>query len=573
MTFSELKKKLKSDSTEFPLIKIAVLADSASQLFCQAIKAYGILEKLRIEIWEANYNQIYQTLVDTTAQLYIDKPDFIIINQSSKKLLNNFYNKNSAGRITYADDQISFLKEIIQITKSRIKCNFIILNYAEINDGIFGNFSNKTSSSFTYQLRKLNFGLMELAISDTSINICDISAIQNFVGSNKMVNDKLYINADNVFDIDELPNIAKSIISIINAYGGKFKKCLILDLDNTLWGGIIGDDGLEEIEIGDLGIGKAFTNFQKWILQLKNRGIIIAICSKNTESIAKEPFEIHPEMVLKLSDIAVFVANWNNKADNIRYIQSVLNIGFDSMVFLDDNHMERQIIKQELPLVTVPNLPEDPTEYLSFLYQQNLFETTSFTEDDKSRNDRYRIDADRMGQQIFFTNETDFLKSLEMIADVKPINDFLLPRAIQLTQRSNQFNLRTIRYSEEEMKTVIKDKTKFTLSISLKDKFGDYGLISLLILEKRNNKILFIDTWIMSCRVLKRKVEDFVLNQAILVGKGLGYETLVGEYQPTKKNVIVADHFKNLGFKNSKDHFWELAINNYADKETNIQLK
>lgn len=570
MEFSQLKKNLKKDFSSFPILKVALLADSASQFFNQALRGYGYTQGINLEIWEADYDQIYQTIIDEHSFLYSQSPDFIIIYQSSQKLISDFYKKKLSEKQSFAKTHKHFLEQLTNLINSRLNANIIFINYPEINDSIFGNYTNKTTASFLYQLRLMNLNLMELAINVKNVNICDLSTIQNFIGRSTLSSDKMYITADSVLSLDALPVIAKNINDIIQAYQGKFKKCLILDLDNTLWGGIIGDDGVEGIQIGDLGIGKAFSKFQQWIKQLKERGIILAVCSKNTEHIAKEPFEKHPDMELRLEDIAVFVANWNNKADNIRHIQSILNIGFDSMVFLDDNPFERGIVKKEIPEITVPDLPEDPAEYLSFLYQQNLFETTSFTEEDTKRNDQYREEAERAVLLQTFTNEADYLQSLEMKAEIQPVNKFSLPRAAQLTQRSNQFNLRTIRYTEEQMHAIITDPNKFTLSVSLKDKFGEYGLISLIILHKTSKDQLFIDTWIMSCRVLKRNVEEFVLNKMVNLAAINGCQSLRGEYLPTQKNGLVKDHYKNLGFTNI-DGYWQLPVNDYKIKHTHIQ--
>lgn len=570
MEFSQLKKNLKKDFSSFPVLKVALLADSASQFFNQSLRGYGYTQGINLEIWEADYDQIYQTIIDEHSFLYSQSPDFIIIYQSSQKLISDFYKKKLSEKQSFAKTHKHFLEQLTNLINSRLNANIIFINYPEINDSIFGNYTNKTTASFLYQLRLMNLNLMELAINVKNVNICDLSTIQNFIGRSTLSSDKMYITADSVLSLDALPVIAKNINDIIQAYQGKFKKCLILDLDNTLWGGIIGDDGVEGIQIGDLGIGKAFSKFQQWIKQLKERGIILAVCSKNTEHIAKEPFEKHPDMELRLEDIAVFVANWNNKADNIRHIQSILNIGFDSMVFLDDNPFERGIVKKEIPEITVPDLPEDPAEYLSFLYQQNLFETTSFTEEDTKRNDQYREEAERAVLLQTFTNEADYLQSLEMKAEIQPVNKFSLPRAAQLTQRSNQFNLRTIRYTEEQMHAIITDPNKFTLSVSLKDKFGEYGLISLIILHKTSKDQLFIDTWIMSCRVLKRNVEEFVLNKMVNLAAINGCQSLRGEYLPTQKNGLVKDHYKNLGFTNI-DGYWQLPVNEYKIKHTHIQ--
>ena len=570
MDFNYLKKFLKNDFSDLPVIEIAVLADSASQLFSMALRGYGYYAGLNLKIWEADYNQILLTVLEDGSGLYTNKPDFVIINQSSIKLLDSFYKKDLAGKQAFSGEQLQFVETLRQKISEKLDCSFIFINYAEINDSVFGNFANKLDLSFLYQIRKSNVGLMDFAIRNRNVHICDLSAIQNRFGRINTISEKLYITTENVLEIDMLPVLVKNITDIILAGTGRFKKCLILDLDNTTWGGVIGDDGLEGIQIGDLGIGKAFTNLQKWVLQLKKRGIIIAVCSKNTEEIAMEPFKSHPDMVLKLEDIAMFVANWENKADNIRYIQSVLNIGFDSMVFLDDNPVEREIIRQELPAVTVPELPEDPVEYLSYLTGLNLFETSSFTEADVQRNDQYKQEAGRTALLKSITDEAGFLRSLEMTSEVKPIDNFTLPRAAQLTQRSNQFNLRTIRYSDEQMKKVTEDDNKFSMAVSLKDKFGDYGLISLLILEKKSTDTLFIDTWIMSCRVLKRNVEDFLLNKLILLAKEQGCNKIIGEYIATPKNGIVQNLFYNFSFRQTEDGLWMLETDGYTERQNFI---
>jgi FkbH-like protein len=572
MNFLHLKKNLKKDFSGLPVYQVAVLADSASQFLCQALKGYGYSQGIHLAIREADYDQIYQTVLDENSTLYASNPDFVIIFQSAKKLLSGFYDLPDSEKRNWAENQINYTENIINTVNKNCKCNIIYLNFPEINDSVFGNFANKTDTSFLFQLRLLNVELMRLAARKKNVNICDMSSIQNTYGSNNTISEKTYITTDCIVDIDYLPVVAKSITDIILAYTGKFKKCIILDLDNTVWGGIIGDDGMEGIQIGDLGIGKAFSKFQQWIKQLKERGIIIAVCSKNTEHIAKEPFEGHPDMVLKLEDIALFVANWNNKPDNIRYIQSILNIGFDSMVFLDDNAFEREMVKKEIPEITVPDMPEDAADYLPFLYQQNLFETTSFTEEDTKRNDQYREEAERTRIQDQFTNESDFLQSLQMIADIRPIDNFTLPRAAQLTQRSNQFNLRTVRYTEEKIKGITEDNRKFTVTVSLKDKFGDYGLISLVLLQKTDAADLFIDTWIMSCRVLKRNVEEFVLNEIVEIAKKNKCTKILGEYIPTAKNELVKDHYKKLGFS-EEENYWALLTDTYCNKNTFISKK
>lgn len=570
-SFNELKRFAKGNNISNKSIKIALLADTASQFIHTALKGFGAAHQANYTIWEADYDQIDRQVFDPTSELYEFAPDFVVILRSSEHLLNSFYKTGSPA--TFAAEQTNYLHSIYEQVTTQIKCKVITNTYFEINDSVFGNYAGKTTNSFIYQIRKLNVQLMDLAQEKKNLFLFDFDLLVGQMGYAQTFDTKLYINGDMVYSLDVLPYLASNLHDIIQSINGKFKKCLVIDLDNTMWGGIIGDDGMGGIKIGHLGIGKAFTQMQLWFKQLKNRGIILAICSKNTEDIAKEPFEKHPDMVLRLEDIAVFVANWENKVDNIRYIQGILNIGFDSMVFLDDNPFERGMVKQGIPELTVPELPEDPADYLQYLRSLNLFETASYTAEDSVRTKQYQEEAQRAILQKSFTNETEFLQSLEMKSDVEAFNDFTIPRVAQLSQRSNQFNLRTQRYTEAEITDMLNDGKHLTFSFTLEDKFGDHGLISALILTKEGNETLFIDTWIMSCRVLKRGMEQFTLYCLAKKALEQGFTKLVGEYLPTSKNGIVKDHYKDLGFTQSGDK-WVLQLD--KDKLTNnslIQIK
>jgi len=442
---------------------------------------------------------------------------------------------------------------------------------------VFGSYANKVESSFTYQVRKLNFGLMELAQRHPNLFVCDIAGLQNKMGRNFMFDANIYVSTEMVLSVDAVPYVAGRVMDIICACKGQFKKCLILDLDNTLWGGVIGDDGLEGIQLGHgLGIGKAFTEFQMWVKKLRQRGIIICVASKNDEDKAKEPFLKHPDMILKLDDIAVFQANWETKVDNIRTIQSILNISFDAMVFLDDNPFERNIVRENIPGITVPELPEDPAEYLEYLYSLNLFETANYSSEDKDRTKQYQVEAKRVSLKKTFGSEADFLKSLNMISNVSGFTPFNTPRVAQLSQRSNQFNLRTVRYTEADIKAMADDDKVVDLSFTLQDKFGDNGLIAVVIMkEMENSENLFIDTWFMSCRVLKRGMENFTLNTMVEEARRRGYKKIIGEYLPTLKNQMVKEHFDQLGFTKVWEQAdgskrYELSVDEYKPRECYI---
>jgi len=566
--FIVLKRNLKNDFSNLKKIRIALLGDTATQLLTQALRATGFDAGYDLIIWEADFNQIQRQVFDPGAELYTFNPEIVLLFQSTHKLLQKYNKLPPEQYSSLATKEIALIENIHATLVSRLQAKVIYYNYPEINDAVFGNYANKMASSFLFQLRKLNYELMEFASQQSDFYLCEVSSLQNELGKSNLFHTSVYINTEMVLSINALPKVAANTIDLINALQGKFKKCVILDLDNTTWGGIIGDDGMENIQIGSLGIGKAFSEFQYWIRKLKNRGIIVAVCSKNTESIAKEPFEKHPDMVLRLDDIAVFVANWENKADNIRQIKDILNIGYDAMVFLDDSAFERNIVRENIPEITVPELPEDPADYLEYLYGLNLFETASHSKEDEERTKLYQIAAQRTQMQQKFTNEDEFLQGLDMVSMIEPFNKFNTPRVAQLSQRSNQFNLRTVRYTEEEIRKIASSEDYFTFSFTLADKFGDHGMICAIILKKEEDGV-FIDTWFMSCRVLKRGMERFVLNAIADEMKAQGFHYLKGQYIPTPKNELVKDHYLHLGFKEKNNH-WTLDLNNYQTEKTFI---
>ena len=569
-SFLQIKKNLKKDFSDFKKLKLGILGDSSTQFLNIAIKGLAYDYNLNLDIWEADYDQIPLQVLDTNSDLYSFNPDIILIFTSSHKLLQKYNYDNTDELTSFADNYFNDIKNIYSKLSENINSKIIFYNYTEINDFVFGNYANKVESSFIFQLRKINYLLMGFSTTASNFYICDLSSIQNQIGKENLFHSSSYINNSMVLSIEALPLVAKNTLDIIKALNGRFNKCIILDLDNTTWGGIIGDDGVEKIQIGNLGIGKAFSEFQLWVKKLKARGIIIAICSKNTENVAMEPFKKHPDMVLKLEDISVFVANWDNKADNIRYIQQVLNIGFDSIVFIDDNPFERNIVRENLPDVCVPEIPEDPAEYLEYLYSQNLFEATSFSNEDSDRTKKYQIESKRVAAKKQYTNETDFLKSLNMTSNILAFNNFNTPRVSQLSQRSNQFNLRTIRYTEEDVYSIIESDQHFGFTFDLKDKFGEHGLICVLVLKQISDDTLFIENWLMSCRVLKRGMEKFTLNYLTNFGKKHNYKFVVGEYIKTQKNNLVKDHFSDLGFE-KKNNKWMLQLSNYSKLETDIK--
>lgn len=544
-TFQQLKRLSKQSCGDHPQVKMALLGDNATQFLAIALKGEAQARGLSLNLFEAEYNQVERQVLDPTSELYGSGAEYTVVFQSSHKLLEKFSLEAADRRGTLAEERLDFVRTLCRQVSGKI----IYYNYPEIGDGVFGSYQNKVDSSFIYQVRKLNLGLMELCQEFPNLYICDLAELQAKLGRDFCFDSSVYVSTEMLLSLDVLPYVASRTLDIVCAVRGSFKKCLILDLDNTLWGGIVGDDGWENIQIGHgLGIGKAFSEFQQWVRKLKDRGIILCVCSKNDEDKAREPFEKNPEMVLRLDDFAVFMANWDNKVDNIRAIRDVLNIGFDSIVFLDDNPFERNMVREGIPELCVPELPEDPGDYLEFLYGLNLFETASYSAEDKERTRQYQVEARRAGSALAFANEADFLKSLDMVSEVRGFDSFNMPRVAQLSQRSNQFNLRTVRYTEDEVSHMGDDPHYKCFSFTLADKFGDNGLICVVILEKQDAETLFVNTWFMSCRVLKRGMEVFTLNTLVRYARENGFKRLIGEYLPTAKNGMVAEHYPRLGF-------------------------
>lgn len=575
-TLRELK-ALATKELETPSLKVALLGDSATQLLVTSIKGEAIDRNIALDIYEGEYNQIERQLLDPTSDLYQFDASIVIIFQSTHKLCEYHSLLAADKQELVAEERLAFLTSICENSAFADK-KIIYFNYPEIEDTVFGSYANKVEASFSFQVRKLNYELMLLSKQYPNLFICDIAGLQNLFGRQFMFSPNVYMSTEMVLSVNALPYVASRVVDIIGAIRGQFKKCLILDLDNTVWGGVIGDDGLEGIELGHgLGIGKAFTEFQMWVKKLKQRGIIICVASKNNEDTAKEPFERHPDMVLKLDDIAVFMANWETKVDNIRAIQGILNIAFDSMVFLDDNPFERNMVRENIPGITVPELPEDPGKYLEYLYSLNLFETASYSQADKDRTKQYQVEAKRVSLAKTFTNEADFLKSLDMVSTVSGFTKFNTPRVAQLSQRSNQFNLRTIRYTEADITAMAENPEVIDLSFTLEDKFGDNGLIAVIIMKKQDDETLFVDTWFMSCRVLKRGMENFTLNTMVECAKRKGYKRIIGEYLPTPKNKMVEQHYPNLGFAlselASEGAKYVLDVDSYQPRECYITKK
>ncbi len=569
-SFRELQKACKKEAGGKE-IRLAVLGNCATQFFSQAVKGYGRLSGLNLTVFDADYNQIATQLLNPSSEVYGFGADKILIWLCTEKIYEEYLAEEVSLRNAFAETYMQKIQHYWDLIENNSKAQILQMNFFEIDDKALGNYSSKMDFTFIYQIRKLNYLLAEAEAKNGKVYPVDALSLQLNLGRDFFFDAALYYHAKMSVSMDALPYLAKAVIDVVNAMNGKIKKCVILDLDNTLWGGIIGDDGMGGIEIGEYGKGHVFTNLQRWIKQLKDCGIILAVCSKNEADIAREPFEKHEEMILRLSDISIFVANWNDKASNIKMIQESLNIGMDSMVFLDDNPVERNLVKEKCPDIEVPELPKDPALWLDFLQRKNYFETASYTGSGSDRTKLYQREFERKSHQQSFETIDDYLQNLMMEGRSKAFEPVKYPRIAQLTQRTNQFNLRTVRYTEDDIKRLAEDKGFITLYYTLKDKFGDYGLVSVVILKKTSEKELFVDTWLMSCRVFKRGMEEFVMNHVVQTAKENGFETISSQYIPTKKNQMVKDIYETMGFNRDGENLFHLDLDTFKTAKTYIK--
>jgi FkbH-like protein len=372
------------------------------------------------------------------------------------------------------------------------------------------------------------------------------------------------------------------VARVIAAQRGQSRKCLVLDLDNTLWGGVIGDVGLENIVLGEgSAVGEAHRALQQYAKSLKERGILLAVCSKNETTTAEAVFDSHPEMVLKRADITAFVANWADKAENLKSIAEQLNIGLDSLVFVDDNPVERARVRESLPMVAVPELPADPAHYVRCIADAGYFEAIAFTEEDRQRVGQYAANIERETLRSSLQSMDDFLRGLEMSVGYGPVKPVDLVRAAQLINKTNQFNTTTRRMTNEELSKLAAAAHYVTLQFRLIDRFGDNGLVSIMILcqDQTEPEVFDVVNWVMSCRVFGRQLEDEAMNIVVEILRARGARSLRGEIIATKKNAVISELYRNLGFSRrpgpaaADTTSWQMNLDEYVSRPTSINRK
>jgi FkbH-like protein len=527
--------------------KLGVVGNGTLDYLVPLLVASAARHGIALECVQAHYGQLAQEAFDAGSTVNQARPDAVLLAIDAHGLPLRPALDEPAARAG-VESSLAFVAALRASFSANAGAVCIVQTLAPPAETLFGNFDARFPGTPRALCASFNAGLAE-ALRGSPDVLFDVAALAETVGLGAWHSPKQWNVGKLAFDARYLPLYADHVGRIIGALRGKSRRCLILDLDNTVWGGVIGDDGIDGIALGQGdGTGEAFLEVQRMALALRDRGIVLAVSSKNNDDVARGPFREHPEMLLHEQHIAVFQANWQDKATNIASIADALALGIDSMVMLDDNPAERALIRSALPQVAVPELPSDPALYARTLAAAGYFESTAFGEDDRNRAGSYEANARRVAIRDQVADMDTYLASLEMKITFKPFDAVGRTRVAQLINKSNQFNLTTRRYSEIDVAAFEADPAVFTLQVRLEDTFGDNGMIGVVICRNGSPQEWRVDTWLMSCRVLGRRVEQMVLREILEHARAAGAARLIGEYLPTDRNALVRDHYKKLGF-------------------------
>ena len=573
-----IKRTLLENSCGFIEKNIAILGGSTTDEIKNMLELFLLNNGIKPQFYESEYNQFWQDAMFENKELEQFKPDIIFIHTTNRNITNYPEIGNSIVEVEeLLDKEFKKYKNMWMSLWQKYNCPIIQNNFEYPFYRILGNKDATANYGKVNFITKLNLKFAEYAESTANFYINDINYQSAMYGLEKWEDQFYWYMYKYALAVPAIPHLAFNVANIIKAIYGKNKKGLVLDLDNTLWGGVVGDDGVENISVGqETSQGQAYSEFQDYLKQLKKIGVILNVNSKNDEKNAIAGLN-HPDGTLKPDDFIVIKANWEPKSKNMMEIANELNLGVDSLVFIDDNPAERAIVNQQVPNVVTP-IMEKPEKYIETIDRAGFFEVTNLSKDDIKKSEMYKENAERNKVMASFENYEDYLKSLKMHAKIEHFIPMYMARIAQLTNKSNQFNLTTKRYTQAEIENVAEDKNYITLYGKLEDTFGDNGVVSVVI-GHILGKILEIDLWIMSCRVLKRDMEFAMMDVLVDKVKKAGIETIKGFYYPTAKNAMVKEFYKLQGFnKISEDQagntVWELDLKQeYNNKNKFIKIK
>jgi FkbH-like protein len=559
-------------------IRLAILSSSTVDHLEPGLRVAALRHDILLDVMHGEYGQYLQELRTDDAALQDFRPDVVLLSLDAPHLATGASpGMTAADAAAFVDGVLDRLVACWRLAREKFRAQVIQQTALPTFPPLMGSNEARLPGSPAAIVAAINARLPQAAAAE-GVDLLALDATVARDGLFAWHDPVLWHRAKQELSPSAGPAYGELVARLIAAQQGKSSKCLVLDLDNTLWGGVIGDDGLEGIRLGQGStLGEAFVDFQKYARDLSRRGVILAVVSKNDLANAQAPFESHPDMVLKLTDIACFIANWSDKAGNIREVAERLNIGLDSLVFVDDNPFERNIVRRELPMVAVPEITDDPALYARAVADGGYFEALQITPEDLERTGQYRANLARDSLRESHTDLEGYLRSLDMVLQWQRFDRIGMQRIVQLINKTNQFNLRTRRYTDEQVAALVADPACLTLQLRLLDQFGDNGIIGIVIGVPDGDTML-LDTWLMSCRVLGRQVEEATMNIVAAEAKRLGASQLVGEYIPTKKNGMVRDHYKKLGFAKVREDdggasSWRLDLATFSPFDTFIALQ
>lgn len=503
---------------------------------------------LHIEIREADYGQYFVEALSGRSALLEWQPDVIVLMPDYRALSFDEVNEHEQVKL---DNETERWTEVWDSFRDQSNASLVQLGFALPSGGIFGNFGSGLKGSFRTMSNDLN-ARIAYACNSSDVSFVDVDELSARSGKGSWFDNRSWYLAKIPYSPNALCRLAHETAIVISARMGLSRRCLILDLDNTLWGGVIGDDGLAGIQLGEGVKGEAYLEFQQALKDLSQRGILLAVCSKNDPIVAREPFEKHPEMVLGISDISAFAANWEAKSHNISAISKELNLGLESITFFDDNPYEREEVRRQLPELDVPVMPSDPASFRRMLEEYPYFEPVSYTHADKSRADQYHARAKATELRDRASSLKEYQVSLKMVARIGAIDDLNMSRVVQLINKTNQFNLTTRRRNRAELEEFLANPNHFHFWVRLSDRFADHGLIAVVLCVLEQGELV-VDTLLMSCRVIGRDVEAVIMNEIASIAIKTGARKIRGEYFQTNRNGIVAELYARLGFSTAAD--------------------
>lgn len=541
--------------THLPLIssRVAILRSFTIEPVTPLLRAAALINGIDLTVQVGGFNTYAQEILNEQSSLYSFSPDIIVLAVQTRDIAPEIWSAHatlSPKEVeSIVDRVVGDFDRLMQVCRSRSKAHFIIHSLEVPCLPSLGLFDCQSATGQVATITRINDELRRVATSHRGVYVLDYDALVARYGRTRWHDERKWLTMRMPIAAENLIHLAHEWLRFIHPLSGKICKALVTDLDNTLWGGVIGEDGMEGIQLGSEYPGAAFQSLQRTMLDLYQRGILLAICSKNNSSDAMEVLEKHPGMLLKPEHFAAFRSNWNDKAQNLREIAAELNIGIDTLAFLDDNPVERERIRTELPEVTVIEVSNDPMDFATALRETPAFERLSLTDEDRERGRYYTEQRQRVELEQSAASLEEFYRSLRQEMDISTVTSGTLTRVAQLTQKTNQFNLTTRRYSEQQIAAMAAGPDWKVYSLRVKDRFGDNGIVGVAITHD-TGEICEIDTFLMSCRVIGRTVETAFLSFLLDQARARGRTQIQGWFLPTNKNIDLVKEFYPLhGFK------------------------